>query len=137
MRNVKTIYSDKCVDFILNRCMDLFDTDFYLPVVWERREFAGNQIAEWGNMMVTEEMGMFHMISVDFRKIKNDVDLHETFIHELVHAWQYEGNLPVDHGEHFLEKCCYFADLGWNILSEECDLKTLIEMQRDREPVKA
>lgn len=112
-------------DVILANSIEFFtlcDIKFELPIVWLDAELEGNMIAEWGNYFI-EDFGMYHGIKVDFTKIKSDLDFYETFLHELVHALQYEKKLDVDHNEFFMEWVKYFADLGWNISSEDCKLE--------------
>lgn len=120
--------TDNDIDIILANSIEFFtlcDIKFKLPIVWDETRYKTNQIAEWGNYFI-EDYGMFHMIKIDFRRIKDDKDLYETFLHELVHAWQYEQKLPVDHGITFLKWVEYFANLGWDIASEDCNM-TLLE----------
>jgi hypothetical protein len=100
--------------------------DFALPVAYQNKKFKGEQIAEWANMFI-EDYGMFHMISIDKRKIKSEHDLIESFLHELVHAIQYETKRDVDHAEFFCKYVAYFRKLGYNIESADCDLNLIIK----------
>ena len=112
----------KLVDALFDRAIAYFPA-FRLPVVWDK--MTGYNMAEWQNGYI-ENFGELHYIKLNFKKHTDEADLFDTICHELIHAWQYENNLPVDHGLEFCEWVIKFSAFGINAASPDCittDLK--------------
>lgn len=117
------MYKKEEVDIILANSIEFFtlcDIKFKLPIIWEDKPLPKIQISEWSNYFSEDYGGMYHSIKIDFSKLESDLDLLETFLHELVHALQYEQKLPIDHKAYFLQWVKYFEELGFNISSADC-----------------
>lgn len=67
-----------------------------------------------------------HFVEINVNIHNSEKEIIETFLHELVHAYEEENNLsPMEHSHHFLKWAVYFERLGYNILSSDCDLDEL------------
>jgi len=59
-----------------------------------------------GHYMAATKHGLPAEIAISLRHLQRDSweDVLHTLIHEMVHQWQDESGLPIDHGEHFRTK---------------------------------
>jgi hypothetical protein len=59
-----------------------------------------------GHYMLATSTGLPPEIAISRRHIRRDSwdEVLHTLIHEMVHQWQDENGLPVDHGRHFRKK---------------------------------
>ncbi len=111
----------KLVDAIFNEYLPIFD--LAIPFYWESSKFK--HYAEWSNVDI-DSIGEMHRIKINFKMHNSELELRETIAHELIHAWQFENDLEVDHGESFAKWCAWFKithDL--NTASNDCDAKEI------------
>jgi hypothetical protein len=59
-----------------------------------------------GHYMVATKSGLPAEIAISLRHIRRDAwdEVLHTLVHEMVHQWQDESGLPLDHGRHFRVK---------------------------------
>jgi len=59
-----------------------------------------------GHYMAASPSGLAAEIAISYRHIRRDTwdEVLHTLVHEMVHQWQDENGLPIDHGQHFRRK---------------------------------
>lgn len=108
----------------------IFKYNFILPIYFKRRTFKNNTLAEW-YITIDNTGNMIHHIAIDFNKHASIHALHESILHELIHALQYEEKgLNVAHNDFFLFWAVELEKLGYNIACNNCDLKRLNDFRR-------
>jgi hypothetical protein len=81
---------------------DLFENALH-PVVIRVSRRMKNRL---GHYMMATKNGLPAEIAISLRHIRRDTweEVLHTLVHEMVHQWQDEKGLPIDHGQHFRAK---------------------------------
>jgi hypothetical protein len=66
------------------------------------------------------EFMRYHWIQINSAKHESDAELLDSILHELIHAWQFENGIELDHGVEFCEWCLKLQTLGFNTYSTDC-----------------
>lgn len=110
----------------LKICVELYtkamDYEFKMPIIINRH--SGSELGLWRNLFIKEKMS--HYISINLVECENTKELHSTILHELVHAMQYENNLPVEHNDIFLDYVVMFGKMGYNLSCEDFTKEQLL-----------
>lgn len=69
----------------------------------------------------------YHWIRIDTSRHFSEKDIFDSVMHELIHAWQYENGLPLEHDAIFCEWCLKFQTLGFNTYSTDCHTDSINE----------
>ncbi|MBI4501440.1 MAG: SprT-like domain-containing protein [Gemmatimonadetes bacterium] len=67
---------------------------------------SGRMRSRLGELVLDDGRGQAREIAISRRHIRRDgwEEVEQTLLHEMVHQWQAEGGLPVDHGASFRNK---------------------------------
>lgn len=113
----------------LPQAESIFNYNFKLPIYFKSHTFKNNTLAEWYNIIDNTD-NMIHHIAIDFNKHTSIHALHESILHELIHALQYEKGLNVLHNDFFLFWVVKLEKLDYNIACNNCNLKRLNDFRR-------
>jgi hypothetical protein len=72
-----------------------------------RFRLSGRMRTRLGELSVNLKTGEASEIAISRRHLRNGwAEVEETVLHEMVHQWQVENRLPLDHGPGFRSKAC-------------------------------
>jgi hypothetical protein len=113
MKLIKSTISDKKLLRLFNRInKDIFDSELCTPHIEAinfmqmtgiNKVFFANKYKH-GIEGITVDMGKGH-VSVAVLAGVTPILFINTFIHEIIHVWQLENNLPLNHRKHFKKLC--------------------------------